>query len=90
VAIVQYPWEFEMSRTKVGKTESYVAVDESGSTYDIDIWTTFTEYKPVNGSAQWVPGAKAHKLQNGNHVNVNNDCTLVDVLTGLVMRRVST
>jgi hypothetical protein len=79
VAIVQYPWEFEMSRTKVERTESYVAVD---------VWTTFTEYKPVNGFAQWVPGAKTHKMQNGNHVNVNNDGSLVDVHTGLVMRRV--
>jgi len=79
-----------MSRTKVEKTESYVAVDESGNTYGIDIWTTFTEYTPVNGSAQWLPGAKSHKLQNGNHVNVNNDGKLVDVETGLIMRRVST
>lgn len=77
-----------MNRTKVEKTESYVAVDESGSAYDIDIWTTFTEHNPVNGSAQWVSGAKSHKLANGNHVNVNNDGTLVDVQTGLVMRRI--
>lgn len=79
-----------MNRTKVEKTETYVAVDESGSTYDIYIWTTFTEHNPLHGSAQWVSGAEAHQMKNGNHVNVNNDGTLVDVLTGLVMRRVST
>lgn len=77
-----------MSRTKVEKTETYVAVDESGNAYNIDIWTTLTEFKPVNGSAQWTSGAKSHQLKNGNHVNVNNDGTLVDVQTGLVMRRI--
>lgn len=77
-----------MSRTRVEKTESYVAVDESGNAYNIDIWTTFTEHNPVHGSAQWASGAKSHRLKNGNHVNVNNDGTLVDVQTGLVMRRI--
>lgn len=77
-----------MSRTKLEKTGTYAAVDESGNIYDIDIWTTFTEYTPVNGSAQWISGAKSHKVKNGNDVNVNNDGTIIDVQTGLVMRRI--
>lgn len=77
-----------MSRTKVEKTGTYAAVDERGNTYSIDIWTTFTEYKQLHGSAQWISGAKAHQMRNGNHINVNNDGTLVDVHTGLVMRRI--
>jgi hypothetical protein len=77
-----------MSRTKTEITETYTAVDERGNTYGIDIWTKFTEFKPINGSAQWLPGSKSHEMQNGNPINVNNDGSLIDVHTGLVMRRI--
>ena len=77
-----------MNRKKVEKTGSFVAVDESGNRYNIEIFTTFTEHTPVSGPATWLPGSIAHKMQNGNDVNVNSDSTLFDVQTGRVMRRV--
>ena len=77
-----------MSRTKIEKTDTYIAEDERGRRHHINIFTTFTEFTPMTGAARWVPGAKAHKMANGNHVNLNPNSTLIEFETGRKMRRV--
>lgn len=75
-----------MANHKVERTGSYLAVDESGGSHTISIYTTFTEYKPISGPVQWLPGTKSHKMPNGNHVNVNTDGSLEEVATGRAMK----
>jgi hypothetical protein len=77
-----------VSRKKIEKTGSFQAVDEDGEAQTIHVFTQFTEYAPISGAAQWLPGLKSHKMSNGNHVNVNDDGTLEDVHTSRKMRRV--
>ena len=77
-----------MSRTKIEKTETIIAVDSEGTIFQINVFTIFTEYAPMNTPAQWIAGSKTLKMQNGNHVNLNDDGTFEDVNTGRVMRRV--
>lgn len=73
---------------KVEITESYLAVDDEGCRHQINIHTTFREFQSTNGIPQWVPGGKAHKMQNGNHVSVSPDGSLEDSVTGKKMRKV--
>jgi len=75
-----------MSRTKVEKTGSYVAVDAEGNEHRINVFTTFNEVRLLSGVASWHPGLQAHKTSLGHHVNVNDDGSLTDVHTGLTMR----
>lgn len=75
------------SRTKIEPTAKFVAVDQNGDEHTVTVYTTFVEYAPQSGPAQWIPGSKSHKLANGNHVNVNDDGTLEDVHTGRILRR---
>lgn len=75
-------------KTKTEKTATFVAIDASGNNHIIDIYTTFTEFNPASGSAQWVAGAKEYKMQNGNHINLHSDGTLEDFVTGMKMRRI--
>lgn len=77
-----------MGRKKVEQTDSYIAADEEGNTHTVIVFTEFIEITPLNGQAQWLPGITSHKTQNGNHVNVNNDGSLLNVQTGKVMRRI--
>lgn len=78
-----------MSSKKIERTETYVAVDEDGNECNIDIYTTFNSYTPINGPEQWVAGEKTHKMQeSGNHVNMSPDGTLVEFDTGRKMRRI--
>ncbi len=77
-----------MARRKVEQTGTFQAVDDAGAFHTIAIHTTFTEFAPLSGAPQWIPGSKSHKMANGNHVNINDDGTLEDVHTGRTMRRV--
>ena len=77
-----------MARQKTEPTARYVAVDSNGREYKITVYTTYMESVLLStGESQWHATTEAHKLANGNHVNVNNDGTLEDVHTGTVMRR---
>jgi hypothetical protein len=77
-----------MMARKVEITDSYLAVNEEGEQFQIDVHTTFTAFHPVDGKIKWTSGSKEHKLQNGNHVNVLQDGTLEDFVTGMNMRKV--
>lgn len=77
-----------MSRKKIEKTSSFMAVDGDGKRHAISVFTTFTEFRPVAEPAQWLPGTQAYKMDsNGNHVNLNDDGSLTEVATGKALRR---
>jgi hypothetical protein len=71
-----------MGNRKVEKTGSFVAVDADGNRRNVNIYTTFTEHRPLSGRATWVDGSVSYELDNGNHVNVLSDGTLEDFVTG--------
>lgn len=77
-----------MARQKVEQTGSYLAIDEDGDKHTIYVFTTFIEVTQLSGPANWIPGLKSHKMQNGNHVNVHDDGSLEDVHTGRRMKKI--
>jgi hypothetical protein len=76
-----------MARTKVERTGQFEAIDDSGASHTITVFTTFIEHAPLSGTAEWIKGLKSHKLNNGSHVNVKEDGTYEAVQTGQILRR---
>jgi hypothetical protein len=72
---------------KEEKTGSFQAVAGDGSTHTISLYTSFTRATFLSGESQRVPGLKRYALDNGNHLNANEDGTFEDVRTGMTLRR---
>jgi hypothetical protein len=78
-----------MGRRKIELTAHYLAAHSDGERAIIDCYTTFTEYVPLSGASQWLPGSKSLKMQNsGNHVNAIGADEFEDVVTGRTYRRI--
>ena len=75
-------------RRKFDKTASFTAIDDAGRKHTIN---EITEYHDASGlgdtSVQWEPVSKAYQLDNGNHVNLLDDGTMLVVRTGMRLRR---
>ena len=77
-----------MGNRKVERTGSFLAVDDDGNRRTVNIYTTFTEHRPLSGRATWAAGSVSYELDNGNHVNVFSDGTLEDFVTGQKLHKV--
>ena len=78
-----------MNRTVVKLTGKYQAIDDNGIKHNVSVFTNFIKVSPLSGDTELIEGLKSHKMQsNGNHVNVNDDGTLLEVVTGRNMRPV--
>jgi hypothetical protein len=77
------------TRKFIEKTRSYKVVDDQGREHVIDVYTEVSEVTLMSGQPQLVRGIQSHKMaSNGNHVIVNNDCTVEDIVQRRVMRPV--
>lgn len=71
-------------RTKL--TGTYQAAGESGNRYIVHVFTDVLDTGGLDGPSE-VEGMQAHRLANGDHVNVGQDGTLVVLRTGEKLRR---
>ena len=67
--------------------EQFQAVDDTGAVHTIRVFADVHHITMLDGSQQRVEGMKSYALANGNHVNLEDDGTLVNVHTGRRMRR---
>jgi hypothetical protein len=77
-----------MPKTTTEHVETYYAVDAEGKRHQIRVLQDFIHSTAMDGTTERLAGLKAHKMSNGNHVNVNSDGTLEEVATGRTLRRV--
>ena len=77
------------TRRTVKEVASFEAIDESGKRHRIRIFQQFLHVTPLSGVTESVAGVKAYKMPNGNHVNVNDDGTLLEVATGRTLRKIA-
>jgi hypothetical protein len=78
-----------LGRRYIRKKGSYRAVDANGREHTIEVFATVMEIDTLESSqAETMEVSEAHKMAaNGNHVNVEEDGSLVEAATGRTMRR---
>lgn len=76
-----------MPRKFTRVTDSYQAVDSKKRVHTIHVHTEFVEEVFFDGAVEMVTGRVAHRLDNGNEVDVAADGSLRNMRTGLRMRK---
>lgn len=72
---------------KTERTETINVMNEAGEHKLIEVFTTFTLHRTLNGKERWFAGAITHEL-NGEHCNPTKDGAFVVFSTDEVLRRV--
>jgi hypothetical protein len=72
--------------TKTERTGLITLFDDRGAAVVANVFTTFTEYKPLAGPSEWISGTKSVKLVDGSHLNPQSDDTFIEVSTSRVFR----
>jgi hypothetical protein len=70
--------------------ERYEAVDldDQNKKYTINVYMHFKVSSLLNGTTQKIYLSEVHTISNGNHVNLQADGTLLDIITQRRMRRI--
>jgi hypothetical protein len=78
-------------KKRVDRTASYLVreVKNPSKVHRVNVYTTFILVEPLSGPSEWVAGTKAHKLENGDHVNRYEDGTMEWVRAGIQLEELA-
>jgi hypothetical protein len=65
---------------------AYKVQSDDGESRTVIVWAVVV-YTHLGNSTIRNVGTKSHKMPNGNHLNPNDDGTLLEVATGKIWRR---
>ena len=68
------------------ETNQFQAEADDGTVYTVVEWTTFSEFRPLSGSPQWVRGAREYLLSTGGDVSPLGDGAYRIVETDEIIR----